>query len=162
MLKYPEKQPHFPTEGDFWGWIGASRQPTGRSAMAIEMYDRKSHVDPYHFAAKSGDADSNDQRAYLQGLRAVCEAAPNGSAIRVFTRSTYVGDVIKSADQWKMAGWKNSNGHASNTDIIEQYLKVRDERSLAVQFCHCPKKRSEHEAIIEKLLAEAHKLATDE
>ncbi len=159
VLKYREKAAHFAEPGKFEGWIAASQQPTNRSAMSVELRSLDSDEPPYKFAAASSDMDSTDQRAYLQALRDLCEALPNGSFLTVFHRSDYVGYVIDRAETWKSKGWKNSSGSVPNVEIIEQILKVRDERQLKVSHLRCPGGRTEHDEILTRLHDEAHQLA---
>ncbi len=160
-LHYPEKPPHFIAPGKFEGWIGASCQPNKRSAMAIEMRDQASPEAPFAFAAKSADTNSTDPRAHIQALRALLEAAPNGSDLTVYSWSTYPLTVIQSAEAWRDKGWRTSTGNVQNVEVIEQILKVRAERNLTVTVVHCRKGDSEQEEILLRLHNQAQRLAHD-
>ncbi|MGO7484631.1 ribonuclease H family protein [Rhizobium ruizarguesonis] len=160
--KYPEKLPYFSKPGTYTGWVAATRQPTGRSAMSVELRSEDENESHYHFAASSAAPDSNEQRAYARGLIDLCEALPIASALRANSRSTYVGHIVDLADQWRANGWRSSSGPVENVDLVKLYLKVRDERRLKVSHKHCPKKRSEHDKTLTRLHDEAHGLALDQ
>ncbi|MGV2102907.1 hypothetical protein [Rhizobium sp. 21-4511-3d] len=156
MLKYPEKQPHFLIAGSYRGWISASKQENGRSAVSVELEDREGSQEPYRFAASGADTDSTEQRAYLRGLVDLCEAVPPHSEIEVCCDSNYPGFVIRLSDEWKRKGWKNSGGKVANPDIIEQYHKVRDERNLKIT----SRNSSSNDRIrLDRLKVSAHALA---
>ncbi|TBA92533.1 RNase H family protein [Rhizobium ruizarguesonis] len=157
--KYPEKSPYFSKPGTYTGWIAATRQPTGRSAMSVELKSEDENEPLYHFAAPSRDNDSTDQRAYVRGLIDLCQALPEGSTLLANSRSKYVGDVVNLLDAWKSRGWRNSSGRVHNKDLLEDYLKIRDERRLKVSHEHCPKGRSAREDVLNRLHDEAHILA---
>lgn len=156
MLKYPEKQPHFLVAGFYRGWIAASKQPNGRSAVSLELEGEDKWQSIYSFSAASADTDSTEQRAYLQGLRDLCEAVVSHSKIEVCSDSNYPANVILLSDKWRQKGWRNSSGKVPNSDIIEQYHKVRDERHLEICF---RKPTSDDRLRLDRLQADAHTCA---
>jgi hypothetical protein len=158
-LKYPEKPPHFSIPGTYSGWIAGTKQPTGRSAMSVELKSEDPNEPLYHFAAASNAADSTEQRAFARGLIDLCEAVTKGSTLLLYSRSTYLGSIVELAEKWSVDGWRNSSGPIPNEDLVKRYLQVRNERRLQVSHKHCAKNRTEHDKTLKRLHDEAHRLA---